>query len=281
MFYELKYTNDLGQTIQFGDSYKVIELEGFGEVQADIQTQKAPYQDGSSFLDSVLSERYPFIQFVIVAEEYSELVAMRRHVGNVFNPKVGGVLSLIHNGDEYWIKCWSEHVPNFPDDGTDAVGRVQTVNVDLVAPDPYWKSSKITEEPAFEPKFHFPFSGPFIMGIQRNERLIFNDGDSPAPFFIDFYGPAESPIIENLTTGEFIRINKPLIEGETFRINTADSSVYYVDEEGKETNVFHWIDLDSSFFKLQLGENDITCHCAISNNQKDFDIYYHKLYNAV
>lgn len=282
MFYDLKYTNEAGDFIKFGsDDVKVVALEGFGDVEADIQRQKAPYQDGSTFIDSVLQERYLYISFAIRGGKYKDLADMRRKLGRVFNPKVGGRLSLSHDGGEYEINCYPEHVPKFPDNGTDAVGRLQSVGVDLVAPNPYWRSPSITEEPAFEPRFRFPIRGPFIMGVQRNDRLIYNDGDAPAPIKVDFYGPADSPVIENKTSGEFIRINKRLEEGQVFKIDTSDSSVIYVDEDGTETNVFHWIDLNSTFFKLDIGENDITCHCAISNNQKDFDIYYSKLYNAV
>lgn len=282
MFYGLKYINDLGDSILFGgDQYKVIEYEGFGEVGADIQTQRAPYQDGSTHIDSVLRERPLYIRFVMRGDEYSDLKAMRRDVGRVFNPKLGGTLHLSYAGDQYEIHCYPEHVPSFPDNGTDAVGRVQVAEVDFIAPSPYWRTPKITEDPAFEELFSFPFSGPFMMGMQRNDRTIDNDGDAQAPVTIDFYGPADSPYIENVTTGEFIRINKRLEEGETLKINTGKQSVVYVDEFGAETNVFNWIDLDSTFFKLSLGENDITCRCAISNNQKDFDIYYSKLYNAV
>lgn len=282
MFYQLKYTNDLGDSIRFGgDDYKIIELEGFGDVGADIQLQKSPYQDGSTHIDTVLEERPLYIKFLIMADDYSGLVAMRRHSGRVFNPKIGGTFTITHDGEDYEICCRSEHVPSFPDSGTDSVGRMQTVSVNFLAPNPYWRSTTVTEEPAFEPRFRFPVRGPFIMGVQRNDRIIINDGDAPAPFQVDFYGPSDGPIIENKTTGEFIKINKRLEEGQTFKIDTSDSSVIYVDEDGTETNVFHWIDLNSTFFKLQIGENDITCHCAVSNNQKDFDIYYSKLFNAV
>lgn len=284
MFYSLQYTNELGDSIRFGgDNHKVIELEGFGEVVADIQRQRVPYQDGSTFVDSVLLERPLFINFVIAEDDYKELAVERRHIGKVFNPKLSGLLSLKHGDGEYQIRCYPEHVPMFPDDGTDAVGRVQTVGINLIAPDPYWRTPSIIEDPAFEPLFSFPFEGEFLMGMQRNDRQIYNDGDSSAPLLIDFYGPADSPYIENITTGEFIRINKRLEEGQTLKIDTSDGikSVTYVDEDGTETNVFNWIDLDSTFFSLSIGENDITCRCAVSNNQKDFDIYYQKLYNAI
>ncbi len=282
MFYGLKYTNDRGDSILFGsDAYKVIELEGFGEVDADVQTQKSPYQDGSTHIDSVLQERYPRIVFLIRGEQYSDLATLRRHVGRVFAPKIRGVLSFIHDGEEYWLRCVPEHVPAFPDEGTDAIGRMQTVTVDLMAPDPYWRSLTVTEEPAFEPRFRFPIRGPFIMGIQRDRRTITNDGDAPAPLLVEFFGPAVNPKIINNTTGEFIRINQELAEGERMLIDTGDSSVYFLDEAGERRNVFPWIDLASTFFRLQIGENDIEYTADSDIQGAVVNISYNKLYNAI
>lgn len=282
MFYELKYTNDLGDSILFGsEAYKVIELEGFGEVAATVQTQKSPYQDGSTRIDSVLQERPLYINFVIRGDQYSDLVIMRRWVGKVFNPKIEGTLSVIHDGGEYEIKCYPEHVPLFPDSGTDAIGRMQTVGVDLIAPDPYWKTPSITEEPAFEPRFRFPTRGPFIMGIQRDRRIIVNDGDSPAPLLVEFFGPATNPKIVNNTTGEFIKIRQNLLEGERMMIDTSDSSVYFINESGEQRNVFPWIDPMSIFFRLQIGENDIEYTADSDIQGSVVNISYNKLYNAI
>lgn len=284
MYYNLIYENVLGDIVQFGsDDLKLNKFEGFGDVAADVQLQRAPYQDGSTHIDSVLEERPIYIEFTMRAESFEELAVMRRQLGRVFNPKIKGKLTITYAGEDYEIDCVSEHVPFFPDSGTDAIGNLQIGSIDLLAPNPYWRSTSITEEPAFEPLFEFPFDDldGLEMGIQRAQRIITNDGDAPAPLQVDFYGPAQSPIIENLRTGEFIRINRSLKENETFRIDTGKGTLFYVDGQGAELNVYHWIDTDSSFFKLALGDNEITCHCAISNNQKDFDIRYHKLYVAI
>lgn len=278
----LEFTNAAGATFRFGSpACGLVSVEGLGDVDADIQTQTAPYQDGSTFIDAVLAPRFVNMEFIVRGGDYAEVSARRREMARTVNSKLGlGVLKYVSGDMVRIIDAVAESVPFFPDGDARGV-RWQRGTITFIAPSPYWKSTEITEEPAFEALFEFPFEGEFEMGVQRNDRLIYNDGDSPAPTMVDFYGPSDSPIIENLTTGEFIRINKRLEEGEIFRINTANSSVYYINAEGTETNVFNWIDLESTFFKLAIGENDITCHCAISNNQKDFDIYYNQLYNAV
>ncbi len=281
--FKLIYTNSAGESIElFGRPYRLTSVEGLGDVEADVQTQKAPYQDGESLIDTVLEPRYMSVELKIVGDDLSDIERKRRHLAKVFNPKLQlGTLKYIRGDMVRQIKVVAESVPSFPDGSTNRGRTFQKALIFLRAPNPYWQSTRVTEEPAFEPRFRFPIRGPFIMGVQRTDRLIFNDGDAPAPLQVDFYGPADSPYIENKTTGEFIKINKRLEEGEMLKIDTSNASVIFVSSDGEETNVFNWLDLGSTFFELQVGENDITCRCAISNNMKDFDIYYNKFYTAV
>lgn len=288
MLYELKYTNDLGDSILFGsDAYKVIELEGFGEVQADIQKQKAPYQDGSTFVDSILAERYPSIVFAIRGENYKDLKNMRRYVGRVFNPKTSGVLSFSNEGETYWIRCQAEHVPSFPDSGTDAIGRMQTVTIDLMAPDPYWRSLTVTEEPmaAFVELFEFPSDhwevgtdGDlfFEMGIEGHTRTFTNNGDADMPIKVTIRGPAVNPKLTNLTTGEFIRVRRTLAESDILILDTEDSSVYLNGEDA-----FPWIDLSSSFWKLAIGSNDVQYTADAGQENATLTIEWQERYNAI
>lgn len=277
----LTYENSRGDKIVFYLSPFLIEsLEGIDGTEVDIQTQQSPYQDGSSYIDTMLQPRFIDLEGSIMNTDFVEIRKYRREISRACNPKLGlGLITLELDGDIKQIEGVVEDI-TFPERGQ---APWQDFMLTWKCPNPYWKSPKVTEEPAFEPKFHFPFAGPFVMGVQRTDRVINNDGDAPMPIQVDFYGPAESPMIANETTGEFIRINKRLEENEVFKIDTTDGvkSVIYIDEEGNVENVFHWIDIDSTFFKLELGENEITCNCALSNNQKDFDIYYSKLYNAV
>ena len=283
--FKLQFENSRGQKIElFAAPFRLFRVEGLGDVEADIQSQSAPYQDGDTLIDVVLHPRYMTVELKIYGKDAAETEANRRKLASIFNPRLGlGTLKYVRGSEVKVINAVAESIPVMPDGPASRGATFQKALLHLKAPNPYWRSTSITEEPAFEPRFRFPVRGRFIMGVQRNDRLIYNDGDAPAPLKIDFYGPANSPIIENKTTGEFIRINKRLEEGQTFKIDTSDGikSVTFVDEDGTETNVFHWIDLNSTFFKLDIGENDITCHCAISNNQKDFDIYYSKLFNAI
>lgn len=86
-----------------------------------------------------------------------------------------------------------------------------------------------------------------------------NDGDVETPVLIHYQGPAKNPFIQNETTGEFIKVNYDLEETDVLEINTAFGAkrVEVVGGDGGRTNVFHWIDLNSTFFQLMPGDNTL------------------------
>lgn len=280
------FTNARGQSVELKSSapFLLESIDGLGDVDADIQTQKAPFQDGSTYIDSVLQERAISLEIVIIASDKPTLLQKRQYLASVFNPKLGKGVLRYENGETIReIEAVPDGVPTFLS-GRENRGPVfQKAIVNLLCPNPYWKSTEITEEPTFEPLFSFPFEGMFQIGIQRDARIIVNDGDAPAPLQIEFHGPAVNPIIINKTTGEFIKVNQTLQEGEVMKIDTTpgNKSVYFIQPDGTARNVFNWIDLNSSFFQLVVGENEIEYSADSDIQGAIVNISYRKLYNAV
>lgn len=276
----IEFTNAVGVTYRFGG---LVSVEGLGDVEADIQQQSAPYQDGSAFLDAILSPRYVSVEFILKGVNYADVRNQRSIIGKALNPKLGlGTLRYISGGVTREIEAIAESVPFFPD-GANRGERWQRGTLTFICPNPYWKSLGETEEPTFEPLFQFPFEGEFQMGMQRDRRIIDNDGDAPTPIHVEFHGPALNPKIINNTTGEFIKVNQLLRENERMIIDTTDGvkSVYFVDSTGNSRNVFNWIDLNSTFFKLVVGENDVEYTADSDVQGAVVNITYNKLYTAV
>src|SRR5699024_6396646 len=231
-----------------------MRVDCISDVGAENQMQRSPYQDGATLIDTILETRPIEIELKITGKTDIELMDNRRKLSSVFNPKFGeGKLEYIGTHHKI-IGAVAEAVPFFPDGSTNRGRTFQKALINLSCPNPYWQSPGITEEPAFEPLFEFPFEGEFEMGIQRDRRIINNDGDAPAPIQVEFFGPALNPKIINNTTSEYIKVNQMLEENEKMMIDTTDGikSVFFVDEEGNERNVFNWIDLGSTFFKLEI-----------------------------
>lgn len=283
---QLSFTNSLGESIVFkvGSPFAMNNPTGLGDVGTQIQTQKAPFQDGSTFIDAVMAERDISFDVVIKGDNDTEISERRTLLARVFNPKLGlGVLRYQYGDIIREISVVPDHVPTFPAGSDNRGKRHQTALIDLLAPDPYWRTLNMETEPTFEPLFQFAFEGDFQMGVQRDERIIVNGGDVLAPLVIEFHGPAVNPIVTNETTGEFIKIKQTLGANEIMRIDTTDGnkSVVFVDDDGTERNVFNWIDLNSTFFKLVLGENAITYTADNDIQGAVVNFYYQERYQAI
>lgn len=279
------YENSLGQSIKlFSSPYRVSNFDGFGDVDSGVQTFSTPFEDGEVFLDTKMAGRPMSIDLRITGKNEADLIKNRRRLTSVINPKLGlGILKVIDAAGERLIKAVPENVPELIGGHGNHGPTFQKAVVQLIAPSPYWMSPLIDEEPAFEPKFHFPFSKPFIMGLQRDRRIIDNDGDAPTPIQVEFFGPATNPRIVNVTTGEYLKINQTLLEGEYMKIDTTpgNKSVHFISEDGSERDVFNWIELGSSFFKLIVGMNDIAYEADSNIQGTVVNIKYHKLYNSL
>ncbi|MEO7904496.1 MAG: phage tail domain-containing protein, partial [Candidatus Saccharimonadales bacterium] len=113
--FKLQFENSRGESVALFDKpYRLASVRGIGDVGADIQMQRTPYQDGARFIDSVLEPRYMEIELKIYGKGSLDLEANRRKLANVFNPRLKtGSLKYINNGTERTITAIAESVPFF------------------------------------------------------------------------------------------------------------------------------------------------------------------------
>jgi Phage tail protein len=283
------FTNSLGDSLEISESikspYLLLALDGIGGADVSNKTQKSPYQDGVTFIDSNIEARFITFETAIFSYQNNSSLDLRRNIASIFNPKLGlGILRYENEDVIKEIQGIVDNGPIFPSGSDNRGGNLfQKARITLFCPSPYWRSLDITEEPTFESLFQFPFEGFFEMGLQRDKRIIDNDGDAPAPIYLEFFGPAVNPIITNNTTGEFIKVNQTLGEGEFMRVDTTpgNKSVEFVSPDGTITNVFNWIDLGSTFFQLIVGENEIEYSADSDIQGAVVNIRYNKLYVGI
>lgn len=277
------FTNSKGESIVLGyqEPFFLNKIEGLGDVEANIQSQKSPGQDGSTPTGTTLEERFIPIEVVITEEYYTN----RQTISRIFNPRIGPGL-LVYENDvvRREIIAQPEHVPKFPDERP-RVG--QLAIIDLVCHNPYWKSElKVEQLNTWEGKFKFPLRLPTKFGAQAKSKskILINNGEVETPIFITFNGPATAPIsITNLTTDEFIEVNQSLLEGERLEINTAfgQKSVTKVSYDGTRANVFHYINLQSTFFDLEVGNNLIDYSMGADYERAGVVISWHNRYGGI
>ncbi|MDH5161515.1 phage tail family protein [Bacillus sp. Gen3] len=262
---KVTFINSRGQSIEISNRLPFLleNIDGKGDVQADIQTSKAPYQDGNTFIDARLQPRPLTLYISIVETSRNGLLEKRQLLSSIFNPSLGKGKLIYENGNtkrEIWAV--SENVPTFPL-GSDNKGQwYQKSIVNLLCPDPYWQDTNPTNIKLedFVSHFRFPFHFPVRFASRGDSRVLVNTGDAPAPIKVTFRGEVVNPKITNLTTGEFILINYAIPEGYNLIITTDfnGKDVNIVAPDGVETNGMGFIDLSSEFFMLRQGENAIS-----------------------
>lgn len=280
------FTNARGQSAVIGSvaPYFLTAIDGLGDLQADTQTQKAPYQDGVTYVDSLLQPRD--IPITVTVYDPIQCYRYRQQLSQVFNPKLGlGVLKYEYDGGMKCIACIPDGAPTFPSGSQNRTASSQVGTIHLVAPNPYWTDELSVSTPmtAFIGKFVLPFHLPAVIGVQGSKQIFTNLGDVPTPVTILFKGPATNPVVTNLTTGEFIKINRTLADGDTLTVNTAfgNKRVEITDSEGNVTNVFNWIDQASTFWNLEVGDNEIEYSADSGQENAVVSITWQNLYVGI
>jgi hypothetical protein len=248
----LKIENSRGESIELGQM-KPFFVELFDEDTAvQIRSTKAPFQDGSSYEGSSFDERTISIEGRIMD---NDLMACRRTMQRVINPKFCPLkLSYEENGEVREIQATTESIPKFlSGQGNKGVG-YQKYLIQLICHEPFWINAiEESEEMSYIMgglKFKLCLPGRF--SSRGFKKKCENKGDVETPVIITFKGPATTPVVKNLTTGEFIKLNKSLEADDVLSISTAFGNKY-VRINGE--NAFHYIDLTTTFWSLVPGEN--------------------------
>ncbi len=247
-------TNQNGESITLGNQapYFLETIDGVGEVPVAIESQKAPKQDGSTYIDNTLENRAISIEGTITTKgDPAAVLVARRLMQRVLNPKSGEVTLTYHQRE---ITGIAETTPVFPGGQGSKGLYYQKFLLHLICHEPFWL------DPYFESRemsylmggIQFRLMLPTMFSYRGFKRRAINGGDVAAPVEIEFKGPAVNPTVSNLTTGEFMTVNRELVEDDVLTINTAFGKKY-VHINGQ--NAFHYIDLGSTFWQLATGEN--------------------------
>ncbi len=232
------------------------KIDGTANVSTEIKSTKSPYQDGSSFAGAQLDDRDIPIQGFINSISQQELYERRRELTRILNPKLGpGKLVYENSFRSYAIDAIALEGPVFGERFVHA----NLFVINFIANDPYWRDIE-TATKALRAEvggLTFPLRLPTRFALASYRGVFHNTGDVETPVEIRYKGPATNPIVTNETTGEFIKVNCELLATDTLFITTerGNKRVEILNADGSKKNVFHWIDLGSTFFQLKIGEN--------------------------
>lgn len=204
--------NDEEINLTSGD-FGITNWEGFSNVDLNVQSQQVPFQDGSVFLDALLSERQLSVTLAIQdGNDLEKRYRLKRELIHRLNPKLGeGYLIYTNDFISKRIKCVPK-LPLFPNKNSNDRG-TQKASLSWTACDPYWED---VEETSVD------------FGVDT-QPVIVNEGDVPAQVKIDFFtSGVTNPKITNINTNKSIKYNGILNEG--LQINTEVGNKYFQTE---------------------------------------------------
>ena len=259
---KITYINEKGKSVNFTnfEPYFLQSITGTGVTNSTTQTQRSPYQDGETFIDTSLNKRFIDLSVVIFTKTHEDVYEKRRNLANIFNPKLKG--QLIYTND-YTTKVIDVRVDNGVVFGRTTANR-QECMISLTAYNPFWLDDFVTGTvfsfniPLFEFTFELTEAGYELQSDGTNRTTLNNIGDVPTPVEIEFSGAALKPRITNETTGEFIEVDANIPAGSKLIISTEfGNKKVLIDNGSTVTNAFNQINLDSTFFNLEVGKNNI------------------------
>jgi len=251
------YENDRGERVEIAYSfpYFLDTFTGADGTDANITKTQSIGQDGTTINNLNLTDRPMQILGGIKGYSKEEMAKYRAKLLRVFNPKLKGTLLYEYGDVKKQIRCRVETAPRFSRKNREY--RMQEFLINLIAPNPYWTDEFESGEEivTWIGGMTFPLKLPTAFATKGPKIInIRNDGDVETPIKVEFHGPATNPRIENKTTGEFIKVNQVLTP-EDILVITTEFGNKRVEINGE--NVFNWIDLDSTFWGLEVGDNVI------------------------
>ena len=283
---KVTFINAKGDSIILHESpFFLNKIEGLGDVDAENNSQRTAGQDGSTYINTTLLERYIPIEVVI----HKNLLPNRQLIAKIFNPKLGEG-TLIYENDQVRrvIKAVSEHVPTF-DDIRPRLG--QRAIIDLVCHDPNFREEHDTktEIALWQGNLEFPLEIP-EEGMEigyRTPSLIVNVNnrghvDTGMTIHFKALGTVVNPMLIDVNTLESIKLNRTLVAGEVVTINTRRGQKRIESTlNGITTNIFNTIVFGSTFLQLDIGDNLFRYTADENEDALEVSIYHSTKYVGV
>lgn len=242
-----------GETLELGNNeYKLLEV--FGLEASDYEININEYYNGIGGYVKNKKILPREIYFTADCMDWNSSEEQRQRLIKFFNPLNSGVLKVNYCGIERYIKYYVE---SFKSNRTNLYEQLN-FTVYIICPEPYFcEFEKLEELTAWIGGLNFPINLPFNLKKRgENIKNIYNDGHVDTPIEVIFKGPAINPKILNSTTGKFIQVNRELTSEDTLYITTAyRNKKVEIERNGIRTNAFNYIDLNSTFFSLKVGDN--------------------------
>jgi len=291
----LTFINSRGQEVIFTntDPYIFWRISGIELPAVQANFTQATGQHGYSLTGLLLESRIVTLTGHVHGKNHKNgtnetalMYAQRRRLNAVCSPALGPGTLIYENSHGKWTAqafCKDETYTN-------KLKNIQTLSISFECPLPFWLDSEQSQVMLayVGGGLQFPLVTPAEFGMLGYRALADNSSDGPVPIEMYVTGGSENPKITNVTTGEFIHIERRVEEWEQIYINTDPEhmevtlmSKHPVTGEDTRELAYGYLSNTSNLFSLVPGVNELTFDSDDENKTIRIRIYYHKRFAGV
>lgn len=295
MEYEkLTYTNERGERIELSTESVYHcnvskDVDGITGVTNVVYSTNSMGQHGDTYVGQRIEARDIDIVGHINTRDKQQAYELRRQMLKVLNPELGGCLSYEFGSFKRVINCRLHGEPK-----VERKNVLQQFTIPLDCLNPFWRDENEKKEDiaSWVAAWEFPCeiekdsTKNMIYGYRAESVIVdcYNEGDVSTGMRVRFMalGTVVNPIILNVDTEEFIKLNVTMQTGDTIEVNTkygSKGATLIRDEE--KTDYFRYVDVDSTFMQLAIGDNNFRYDAEGGVNLLEVSIFYNKEYLGV
>lgn len=292
MEYEkLTYINSRGETLEFGidsDFHCNVskDVTGIAGIDNTIYSTNSMGQHGDTYIGQRYETRDITIDGNINSANKDRVLELRRKAEKVLNAELDAMLVYSYKDFVRVIDCKVEGRPTFKR------GNVFTsFSIQLNCCNPFWREEEEAKKDiaAWVSSWEFDFeitSEGIEMGYRQPSIIVNveNEGDVKSGMRIEFraVGTVVNPILFNVNTREYVKINTTMEAGDIITVNTEyGQKGVTLTRDGEETDYFRYMDIDSTFMQLEIGDNIFRYGADGDSTTLEVTIYYNNKYLGV
>ena len=262
-----KYVNANGETLifKYAYGYLISKPNGIDTINVNLSMAQGIDQVGSTFQSATVQARPVTINGVIVGDK-----ARKDALMSIVRPDIPG---------KFYAGEWFLDVHITATPTVEAKTKLSKFQFSMNAAYPYWQKDNKVSQNLFgvDKLFKFPWniSQPYQFGQLKKEQFMnIANNFLPVPFTATFTAvdTVENPKITNVKTGDFILINKTLEPGEVIVVENTHGKTFVT--SSVDGSIRGALDLDSSLFRLAVGDNVLKATADSGLDQLDVQITY-------
>lgn len=244
----------------------ILDYINWGQIESDQNTNKYVGQHGESLVSSSLGTRDIELSGWVIATSEADMSLRKRYLNQFVNPLQ--MMQVTYG--QYNITFYPATTIEYSSETTENNEVVCKFMIEGTAYDPLFTDVDESEVIAADiiGMFHFPLiiqeapdpPGGVVFGNIETSLVmnVVNEGSVETGMTITFSarGHVKNPILTNVDTQEYFRLNKEMQAGEVVKVNTVIGSKSIRGElNGVKSNYFKYRNFGSTWLQLSIGEN--------------------------